>query len=195
MAEQPTRLRVVSPGTNHDGLSGTEVGTFHLPYGTDGRLIEFVVVDTEDLVPLGDEDMFGNPERVIIVSREDVAPILPGRTDRPTGRTEDVMSRKIPKLAGLRAYYTMLARDFQTDPWRIEFGDYDRDVVEQEAEDTDFETKIIRTDSDYQGEIDAAVTKLNTPITETVVLCSGCRGVITEPKEGQTNCGHSDCAS
>ncbi len=67
-----------------------------------------------------------------------------------------------------KPYYTLLARDDASSPWRIEFGDYDRECVEDE--DTDlhdansdnyhFDTRIVRT-SDAQADIDAAVATLN----------------------------------
>lgn len=62
-------------------------------------------------------------------------------------------------------YYTLVARDSKADKWAPQFGDYDREVVEQEMEDQkDSETfaffKVISSGAS-QAEIDAAVSKLN----------------------------------
>ena len=57
-------------------------------------------------------------------------------------------------------YYTLLIK--YEDKWFIEFGDYDRQVVEEEAEEFShrLEQKIITT-SDSQREIDRVVNELN----------------------------------
>ncbi len=69
------------------------------------------------------------------------------------------MSKLIPK-----PYFTLLVRE-DGGPWGIHFGDYDREVVEQERIDgLDYYHKrnmtIIKT-GERQTEIDAAVTALN----------------------------------
>lgn len=62
-----------------------------------------------------------------------------------------------------RDYYTLLIRE--DGRWTIQFGDYDRDVVEQEAEDSYGDTrkrdrKIIRT-SVRRADVEAHVAMLN----------------------------------
>lgn len=69
------------------------------------------------------------------------------------------MSKLIPK-----PYFTLLVRE-DGEPWGIHFGDYDREVVEQERVDgLDCYHKrnmtIIKT-GERQAEIDAAVAALN----------------------------------
>ncbi len=64
-----------------------------------------------------------------------------------------------------RPYFT-LATNEDGAGWAIQFGDYDRDCVEQEIEDS-FEgipsryIKIVRTPTDDQATINAAIAKLN----------------------------------
>ena len=66
-----------------------------------------------------------------------------------------------------KTYYTLLVRDNADAPWAIDFGDYDRDCVNDARDDaTEREykkgnTKIIATPDD-QSAIVAAVTALNT---------------------------------
>ena len=57
-------------------------------------------------------------------------------------------------------YYTLLIK--YENKWFIEFGDYDRQVVEEEAEEFNhrLKQKIITT-SDSQPEIDRVVNELN----------------------------------
>ena len=65
-------------------------------------------------------------------------------------------------------YYTLLIKGNRSNKWRIEFGDFDRETVEEERDITWREglgctlkdTKIIKT-SESQKEIDAKVAKLN----------------------------------
>ena len=62
-------------------------------------------------------------------------------------------------------YYTLVGT-FQKNPWEIIFGDYDREVVEDERADikdcgTDYTKFKIITTSDKQGEIEWAVSVLN----------------------------------
>ena len=67
-----------------------------------------------------------------------------------------------------KPYYTLLTRDGVCDPWAITFGDYSKEVVEQELSDmrdSDLtmkrdNAKIIKT-GDKQADIVAAVAKLN----------------------------------
>ncbi len=65
-------------------------------------------------------------------------------------------------------YYTLLIRDDKTAPWRPEFGDYSKSVVEDERDDIHYnedvkliDMTIIETDNSGQRVIDAAVAKLN----------------------------------
>jgi hypothetical protein len=68
----------------------------------------------------------------------------------------------------MQRYYTLLERDKPGSPWRITFGDYDRDTVEAEREEmttgygatSPSRLKIIATGAS-QAAIDAAVAKLN----------------------------------
>jgi len=59
-------------------------------------------------------------------------------------------------------YYTLLTKDAKGDDWSIQFGDYDREVVEDEKVDSysDCYTKIICTHADQQS-INDAVANLN----------------------------------
>lgn len=62
-----------------------------------------------------------------------------------------------------KSYYSLLIKD--SGKWMIHFGDYDREVVEDEQADVKgsepkAKTKIIRTGG-TQAEIDAAVDELN----------------------------------
>lgn len=62
-------------------------------------------------------------------------------------------------------YYTMVARDNKAQKWSPQFGDFDRETVEQEVRDQkDSETfkffKIVSS-TPHQKDIDAAVAKLN----------------------------------
>lgn len=66
-----------------------------------------------------------------------------------------------------RTYYTLLVRDHANDPWAIDFGDYDRECVQDERdglvdseEYTKGNTKIIKS-ADDQASINAAVAALN----------------------------------
>ncbi|WQZ00314.1 hypothetical protein Shy_CDS0037 [Escherichia phage Shy] len=59
-----------------------------------------------------------------------------------------------------KQYFSLLTK---TDGvWSVQFGDYDRECVEQERDDSysDEKCRIIKTD-DTQAAIDAAVAKLN----------------------------------
>lgn len=61
-------------------------------------------------------------------------------------------------------YYTLIVRNNADAPWEEAFGDYDREVVEDEREDLcrhkKSNTKIIKT-GDKQDEIEAKIAKLN----------------------------------
>lgn len=64
------------------------------------------------------------------------------------------------------AYHTLIGREDHQKPWEIIFGDYDRMVVVDEAEEYDdreiYEsTRILTTCGDGQLEINAAVAQLN----------------------------------
>lgn len=61
-----------------------------------------------------------------------------------------------------RKYYTLLVKYEPTSPWGIAFGDYNKDVVQQEREDSysEFKTKLIKT-NDTQASVDAEVRALN----------------------------------
>lgn len=63
-------------------------------------------------------------------------------------------------------YYTLLART-GNEPWRVEFGDYDIHVVEDEKQDLEHTSedglKIIKTD-DGQTAIEAGVAEENTKL-------------------------------
>ena len=65
------------------------------------------------------------------------------------------------------SYYTLLVRD-ENKPWEIAFGDYDEETVIDERDDyTEGQnykkknTKIVRTNTARQSEIDKVVRKLN----------------------------------
>lgn len=63
-------------------------------------------------------------------------------------------------------YYTLLVRDNPTSKWQIAFGDYDREVVDQEYADSYSEVKrgnrkILKTASAHQHVISAAIDALN----------------------------------
>jgi hypothetical protein len=63
----------------------------------------------------------------------------------------------------MKAYYTLLVKHTKSDPWSIQWGDYNRDVVAQEIDDSycdEYRTKIICT-SDEQDDIELAVKLLN----------------------------------
>lgn len=62
-----------------------------------------------------------------------------------------------------KAYFSLVVRFDEFDQWSIQFGDYDRETVQQEA--TEYEggcyaVKIIKT-ADTQASIDEKVEKLN----------------------------------
>jgi hypothetical protein len=64
----------------------------------------------------------------------------------------------------MKKYYTLVTNEDGAG-WAPQFGDYDREVVEAEVEDSYDDiprryVKIIRT-GDSQAEIDAAIAKLN----------------------------------
>ena len=62
-----------------------------------------------------------------------------------------------------KKYFSLVVKYASVDKWAIAFGDYDKQVVEEEREDSYsdcFKTKIIRTD-ETQVAIDEAVSKLN----------------------------------
>lgn len=67
-----------------------------------------------------------------------------------------------------RKYYTLATRMTLHSDWEIEFGDYDRKVVEDEKGsliDDGYDAKnlkVIATNDDKQASIVAAVKKLNT---------------------------------
>lgn len=80
------------------------------------------------------------------------------------------MTRINPERTRVRPYFTLVFNEgtHLAAPWGICFGDYNRAVVRTEMEDemerleaprTAF--KIIRTETDNQAEIDAAVEALN----------------------------------
>lgn len=62
-----------------------------------------------------------------------------------------------------RTYYILVCRWAVGDPWSVEFGDYDRETVEEEREAmNDCRDAIIRRVSgDTQAAIDAHVAALN----------------------------------
>ncbi len=67
----------------------------------------------------------------------------------------------------MRDYFTLVIRD--NGIWGPQFGDYERWVVEEEANDSysDYrkaDRKIIRT-SVRKRDVDAAIAKLNQPVT------------------------------
>lgn len=72
-------------------------------------------------------------------------------------------------------YYTLLIQNPDTNVWAVEFGDFDRETVEEERDITWregegyklYNTKIIKTGED-QKEINAKVDELNKPYQETV---------------------------
>lgn len=76
-----------------------------------------------------------------------------------------------------RPYHTLLVRDSSTEPWRIEFGDYDSDVVLDEqieylsAGHDSHNLLSIRTESDDNGAILAEVKRLN---ESNVATCPAC---------------------
>tara|TARA_R110002072_G_scaffold273239_5_gene433971 strand:- start:8357 stop:9076 length:720 start_codon:yes stop_codon:yes gene_type:complete len=60
-------------------------------------------------------------------------------------------------------YYTLLVRNTPSEPWLIEFGDYDREIVAEEREEYNEKgmiTKIIAT-GEWQSNITDAVEELN----------------------------------
>lgn len=60
-------------------------------------------------------------------------------------------------------YYTVAVKWERDDPWSAQFGDYEREVCEQEAEDSysdAYKTRIIKS-APTQAAIDAAIAKLN----------------------------------
>jgi hypothetical protein len=64
-----------------------------------------------------------------------------------------------------RKYYTLVTREAVADKWAPQFGDYDRECVEQEVQDSYLtyarqHRRIICT-APGQADIDAAVAKLN----------------------------------
>ena len=73
------------------------------------------------------------------------------------------------------SYYTLISRDSDDMPWGVEFGDFEREIVEDEqrdmnesAENQDFEiqTRIIRTATADQADIDAQLANLNRHLNE-----------------------------
>ena len=64
----------------------------------------------------------------------------------------------------LRPYHVLLVREFPDEPWRIEFGSFDkRDVVAEQADVADagvFRSLIISTSDGTQETIDAAVAQI-----------------------------------
>lgn len=64
------------------------------------------------------------------------------------------------------AYYTLLTRDDPMQDWSIQFGDYDRECVEEERKDSYSSCKkgnwkIIKTKTARQSEINSCISKLN----------------------------------
>jgi hypothetical protein len=62
-----------------------------------------------------------------------------------------------------KPFYSLLVKFEKGQPWSVQFGDYDRETVEDEAEDSysdTFKTRIICT-GPSQVEIDAKVFSLN----------------------------------
>lgn len=68
------------------------------------------------------------------------------------------------------AYYTLLVRDNNKDYWITAFGDYDKETVEFERQDyiesyhgfyNKKNTKIVKTRTARQSEIDNVLKKLN----------------------------------
>lgn len=62
-----------------------------------------------------------------------------------------------------KPYHTLLVKHNRGDRWSIEFGDYSRKVVKQEAEDSysDAHRTTIITTADNQAAIEDAVARLN----------------------------------
>ena len=64
-------------------------------------------------------------------------------------------------------YYTLVIQDPETLRWSPEFGDYDRETVEQERDDQidseacTFLTSRVITTEDTQADIDATVAAMN----------------------------------
>lgn len=63
----------------------------------------------------------------------------------------------------MKQYHTLLIK--YDNQWFIEFGDYDRESVEEEAEEYRGEQKIITT-SENQKEIDSVVNSMNTELAK-----------------------------
>lgn len=67
----------------------------------------------------------------------------------------------------MRPYYILVVK--QEGRWGVEFGDYDRQTVEQEREDVCYQhdgpqkqnTRVVMAASSKQAAIDTAVSKLN----------------------------------
>ena len=63
----------------------------------------------------------------------------------------------------MKTYYVLLVKYSSNDKWSDAFGDYDKEVVEDEAEDSysdEYATEIIKT-LDSQVLIDAEIARLN----------------------------------
>jgi hypothetical protein len=63
----------------------------------------------------------------------------------------------------MKQYYSIVVQFEKGDSFSVQFGDYDREVVAQEVEDSYadcYKTKIVRS-GDTTAEINAAVAKLN----------------------------------
>jgi len=83
----------------------------------------------------------------------------------------------------MTTYYTLLTREHKNETWAIEFGDYDREVVDQERRDlrdgmsSGHQFKIISTKGD-QKSINAAVAALNAALPLSAHAgdcdCAGC---------------------
>lgn len=64
-----------------------------------------------------------------------------------------------------KEYFTLVVKWDRGEDWCPEFGDYDRDVVRWEQTDSYYDayaTKIIKTSTDDQAEIDAAIRLIKT---------------------------------
>ncbi len=63
----------------------------------------------------------------------------------------------------MKTYYVLLVKHSSNDKWSDAFGDYDKEAVKKEAEDSymySYETKIIKI-LDSQVLIDAEIARLN----------------------------------
>lgn len=70
-------------------------------------------------------------------------------------------------VSKMKAYYVVAAKDSKLDAWSVQFGDYDREVAQDELCDMNdsgdwYKLKLITVKGDRQIDIDNAISKLNT---------------------------------